>query len=198
MRNFRAGENPKRTARIVLGTLLALNLIGALLLLELFGGSPEGLEATRARLESERNQQQSRLQQAKALAAKMRTGGEEGEQFIQTYFLEQRSASAEILKSLDTIEETVGIQPRGKNFASEEIEGTEEYVLLTIEANYQGTYADLVEFVSAIDRSERLLILDSLQVAPQQDDLTLQIQARMYAFVKQGNAMVAQATEVRP
>lgn len=189
--------NPKRTARIVLGTLLGLNLIGALLLLEVFGGSPEGLEANARRLESQLQQQRSRLQQSRTLAAKMQTGGAEGAKFIAAYFLDERQAAGDLLKALDAIEAGAGIRSRGKNFTVDAIEGTEEYQLLTIDAGYEATYADLVEFVSAVDRSERLLILDSLQVTPARDDLALQVQAKMFAFVKQSN-LVASTQGVTP
>lgn len=188
----RMAENPKLAARIVLGTLLALNLAAALLLLEPFGGSPEGLEASRARLESQLRQQRESLEGVGALATKMQTGEAEGARFIQAYFLEQRRAASEILQTLDAMERGVGIRPRGKTFGTEAIEGTTEYVMLTIAANYEGTYADLIEFGSAIDHSERLLILDSLQVAPQQDGQTLQIQAQLYGFVRQNNEMPAE------
>lgn len=196
-RRTRWSDNPKKAARIVLGVLLGLNLVAALLLLEWFGGSPEGLEASLIRLESQLQQQKAELNQVKTLAGKMQSGASEGTQFIETYFMEQRQASSEILKTLDAMEARVGIRPRGKTFSTEAIEGTEEYVMLNITANYDGTYADLVEFVSAIDRSERLLILDSLQVAPQRDEGTLQIQTQLFAFVRQNN-LVAQAREVTP
>ncbi|MCW5963400.1 MAG: hypothetical protein KIT83_05130 [Bryobacterales bacterium] len=188
----RMAENPKLAARVIVGTLLALNLVAALLLLEPFGGSPEGLEASRARLESQLRQQRESLEGVGKLASKMQTGEAEGARFIQTYFLEQRRAASEILQTLDALERRVGIRPRGKTFGMESIEGTTEYVMLTIAANYEGTYADLIEFGSAIDHSERLLILDSLQVAPQQDGQTLQIQAQLYGFVRQNNEMPAE------
>ena len=196
-KSFRNSGGPKRTARIVLGTLLALNLLAALLLLEFFGGSPEGLDAAQRRLESQLQQQRLGLQQAKLLAGKMQSGGAEGERFIRTYFLDQRQAAGDLLGALDAIESGAGIRSRGKNFTVDAIEGTDEYQLLTIDAGYEGTFADLVEFVSAVDRSERLLILDSLQVAPARDDLSLQVQAKMFAFVKQAN-LVASAGEVTP
>jgi Tfp pilus assembly protein PilO len=194
-------DNPKRTARIVLGTLLGLNLLAALLLLEAFGGSPEGLEANRVRLESQLQQQRQTLAGVGAVAAKMQTGEAEGARFIDTYFLQQRRAASEILQTLDGMEQRVGIRPRGKTFGVEAIEGTDRYVMLTIAANYEGTFADLVEFGSTIDQSERLLILDSLQVAPQQDGQSLQIQAQLYGFVRQNNETpteVARSEDARP
>lgn len=181
-------ENPKRAARVVLGTLLGLNLLGAILLLEPFGGSPEGLEATRSRMESELRQKRLTLGGVAQLASKMQSGEAAGGKFVETYFLEQRRASSEILQTLDTMERKIGIRARGKTFGVEAIEGTTDYVLLTISANYDGSYADLVEFCNGIDRAERLLILDSLQVAPQQDGVNLHIQAQLYAFVRQNNA----------
>lgn len=196
-KRFLATGGPKRTARVVLGVLLALNLLAALLLLELFGGSPEGLEATQRRMESQLQQQRLRLRQAKLLAGKMQSGGTDGDRFIRTYFLDQRQAAGDLLKALDAIESGAGIRSKGKNFTVDAIEGTEEYQLLTIDAGYEGTFADLVEFVNAVDRSERLLILDSLQVTPARDELSLQVQAKMFAFVKQSN-LVASAQEVTP
>jgi Tfp pilus assembly protein PilO len=192
----RLRENPKLTARIILGTLLALNLVAAIALLEPFGGSPEGLEASRNRLEGELAQQQVQLASLRALAEKMQASEAEGAEFIEAYFLEQRRASSEILQTLDAIEQRTGIRPRGKTFGIESIEGTSDFVMLTIAANYEGTYADLVEFGSEIDRSERLLILDSLQVAPQQDGDTLQVQAQLYGFVRQNNALPVLEEEV--
>ena len=188
-------ENPKMAARIVLGTLLGMNLIAALLLLEQFGGSPEGLEASHNRLEAQLRQERLSVDGVGALAGKMQTGEAEGARFIETYFLEQRRAASEILQTLDAIEQRVGIRPRGKTFGMEGIEGTSDYVMLTIAANYEGSYGDLVEFGSAIDRSERLLILDSLQVAPQQDGSTLQIQVQLYGFVRQNNEIPAEVAQ---
>lgn len=192
---MRLAENPKLAARIILGSLLGLNLVAALLMLEPFGGSPEGLEASRSRLESQLRQERQDLDRVSALATKMQTGEAEGGRFIQTYFLEQRRAASEILQTLDAIEQSSGIRPRGKTFSTEPIEGTADYVMLTISANYEGTYADLVEFASAIDHTERLLILDSLQVAPQQDGQTLQIQAQVYGFVRQNNELPAEVAQ---
>lgn len=196
-KSYFAAGGPKRAARVVLGVLLALNLLAALMLLELFGGSPEGLEATQRRMESQLQQQRLRLRQAKLLAGKMQSGGTEGDRFIRAYFLDQRQAAGDLLKALDAIETGAGIRSKGKNFTVDAIEGTEEYQLLTIDAGYEGTFADLVEFVNAVDRSERLLILDSLQVTPARDELSLQIQAKMFAFVKQ-SSLVASAREVTP
>lgn len=191
-------ENPKRAARIVLGSLLGLNLIATLLLLEPFGGSPEGLEATRSRLESQLRQQRQTVEKMGELAAKMQTGESEGVAFIETYFLEQRRAASEILQTLDAIEQQVGIRARGKTFGAEPIEGTTDYVLLTIAANYEGTYGDLIEFGTAIDRSERLLILDSLQASPQQDGVSLHIQAQLYGFVRQNNQTPSEVAQAGP
>ncbi|MCC6265278.1 MAG: hypothetical protein IT169_17015 [Bryobacterales bacterium] len=192
-----AAGGPKRKARLALGALLALNLLAALMLLEPFGGSPEGLEASQRRLESQLQQQRLRLRHAKLLAGKMQSGGTEGDQFIRAHFLDERQAAGDLLKALDTIEAGAGIRSKGKNFTVDAIEGTSEYQMLTIDAGYEGTFADLVQFVNEVDRSERLLILDSLQVTPARDEATLQIQAKLFAFVKQSN-LVASAQGVTP
>lgn len=183
----RAANDAKRKARIVLGSLLALNLLAALLLLEVFGGSPEGLEAAQRRLESQLQRQRAHLEQTRKLTAKMQAGGAEAEQFILAHFLDQRRAAGDLLNALEEIESGAGIRGRGKNFTVDAIEGTEDYQLLTIDAGYDATFAQLVEFVNAVDRSKRLLILDSLQVTPDRDNTGLQAQAKMFAFIQKGS-----------
>ena len=40
--------------------------------------------------------------------------------------------------------------------------------MMSITANYEGTYANLMRFVHELDRSPRLLIIEALNAAPQQ------------------------------
>jgi Tfp pilus assembly protein PilO len=56
--------------------------------------------------------------------------------------------------------------------------------MMTVNGSYQGTYADLLEFVNAIDRSPRFLTIDWLQAAPAQAQGMLSISVRLNVFVR--------------
>ena len=56
---------------------------------------------------------------------------------------------------------------------------------MTINANYQGTYADLMKFVHQVDHSNRLLILDQMTASPQQQGASdLNVVTRFLVIVK--------------
>ena len=56
--------------------------------------------------------------------------------------------------------------------------------MMSISANYEGTYANLMRFVHEIDRSPRLLIIEALNAAPQQSGGTLNISMKIDTFVR--------------
>ena len=57
--------------------------------------------------------------------------------------------------------------------------------MMSISANYEGTYANLMRFVHEIDRSPRLLIIEALNAAPQQTGGTLNISMKIDTFVRE-------------
>ncbi len=48
------------------------------------------------------------------------------------------------------------------------MEGSDTLDMLQISANFEGTYPDLVHFINLLDKSNRLLIIESLNATPQQ------------------------------
>jgi Tfp pilus assembly protein PilO len=92
------------------------------------------------------------------------------------------------VEELGRAAKSAGIREREKSFTVEAIEGTENLQLLTISANYEGNYADLVQFANQIDRSDRLLIIEALQAQPQQggqgQSQGLAIQVKLSAILR--------------
>jgi len=78
------------------------------------------------------------------------------------------------------------------------VEGTENLGMMTITANYEGTYADLVKFVNLIDRSKRFLIIDNIQAAPQQQGGKLVSRFKINAFVRETGRGVTAAPPLEP
>lgn len=56
--------------------------------------------------------------------------------------------------------------------------------MMSITANYEGTYNDLMHFVHEIDRSPRLLLIESLNAAPEQGAGKLTVSMKLDTFVR--------------
>jgi type IV pilus assembly protein PilO len=57
--------------------------------------------------------------------------------------------------------------------------------MMTITANYEGTYRDLMNFVHQLDRSPRMLIIESLNAAPQAGGNLLAVSMKIDTFVRE-------------
>src|SRR6478672_7584139 len=77
----------RRTIRIVLGSLLALNVIAAGLLLFPPGGSADDLEREQASLQSQMMQKRALLERTRLNVSAIEKAREEGNQFLDSYFL---------------------------------------------------------------------------------------------------------------
>jgi hypothetical protein len=177
-------NDPRTIVRIVLGTLLVLNLAAAVVAFKPFGGSPEDLERQRADLQRQVILRQAGLTRAKALAAKMELARAQGEDFLSQYVLNRRTASVAIISELNSMARQAGIKPKGEAFGFEAIDGSETLSMMTVAAGYEGPYPSLTRFINALDRSPRFLIVESLQASPQQGGAVLTAAIKFNAFVR--------------
>lgn len=177
-------RDPRKAVRAVLGVLLVANLAAAWFVFQPPGGSLEQLESEVRAARNQLVQRQQALGRAKLnleLAGKAR---EAGDTFLNKYFLARRTAYSTLLVDLGQAAKTAGIQAKERSFNYEPIEGSDTLGMLTINANFEGSYADLVQFVNQIDRSHRLMIIDSMTAQPQQQSNTLNINVKMNAFFR--------------
>lgn len=184
---LRAGstKDPRFVARAVLGVLLAANLLAAYAVFRPLGGSAEELDQELIGLEQQLKQRQAGLQRLRALVAKIEQGRSSGDEFLNTYFTDRRTASSTIVAELTTAAKESGIRPKEHSFAFDPIEGSDTLTMMTINANYEGTYGDLLQFVNRLDKSGRFLILDTLTAAPQQAGGNLNVNIRLNTFVRE-------------
>ncbi|MCK7506004.1 MAG: GspMb/PilO family protein [Desulfobacterales bacterium] len=122
----------------------------------------------------------------RAIAAKSAVALEAGDKFLNEYFLNRQTAYSTLETDLADAAKSAGVKPRERTYAYEPIEGSETLGMVTVTANYEGTYADLVEFVYALDRSNWLLIVDSLAAQPQAGPGVLNITIKLNAFFREG------------
>jgi Tfp pilus assembly protein PilO len=183
--------------RIVLSALLAANVAVAWFVFHPPGGSLEDLQGqiltTRMQMIA-RQQSMERLHRTGDKTEKAKLAGE---QFLNHYFLPRRHAYSILEIELGAAAKAASIQAKDRTFSYEPVEGSDTLGMLTITANFEGTYADLVTFVNQIDRAQRLIILESLQAQPVQGSQVLAINMKLDAFFRfegpQGDTL-AQAT----
>ena len=178
-------RNPSVYMRVILGVLLVGNLAALWLLISPPGGSLEEIEERQLSLRQRTLQQTRSLEQMKLLAAKVKDSRAAGDKFFSSYFMERRKAASTIVSELSGLAKQAGIKPKEHAFALEPVEGAEDLSMMTVSGSYEGTYADLIQFVHRVDRSPRFLIIENLTAAPQQSAGLLNISIRFHVFVKE-------------
>jgi Tfp pilus assembly protein PilO len=181
-----AVRDPRITARVILGILLAANIVAALFAFRPWEDSPEQLEIKLTDLKKQQLQRKMQIDRLMVLTAKSEKARKEGEQFLSKYFLSRRTASSTLVNELITMSKASGIKPKEHSFAFEPIEGSDDLSMMTITANYEGTYADLIQYANRLDRSQRFFIVESMTAAPQQGGQgVLNINIKVNVFVRE-------------
>ena len=196
LRNFSisAGSNSTMSRateawRIALIALAAANLIALGFVLFPLGGSAGDLEQQQYSLRAQVTAGRARLEQTRAHAAAVEKGRMQGDEFQTDYFLERRTAYSTLLSELVDAAEQSKITPKEHAYSTEPVEGSDALSMMTITANYEGSYANLMRFVHEIDRSPRLLIIEALNAAPQQGSGMLNVSMKIETFIREdGNA----------
>jgi len=186
-RNFNL-QLPKDTigiAKAALAVLLLMNLVALYFVIYTPGGSPTELDEQAASLRTQVFQRIATLKQTRVTAQKIERGRVEGDQFMGGYFMTARTASSSIVDELSKAAKEAKITAKEHSLSTEEIEGSANLRMMTITGSYEGTYADLIEFVNRLDRSPRLLIIESLNATPQQGKGTLNISVKLETFVRE-------------
>lgn len=178
-------RNAAQVARVVLGVLVVLNLAAAWMVVNPPGGSAEALEQDQVRFQGQLKQARARLEDSQRYAASVETGRAAAEEFLTRYFVTRRTLPSTLLSELDQIARRTGIQDRGNAFSIDLIDGSEDLGMVTITANFEGTYRNLLSFVREIDRSPNLLIIESLNAAPQQGSNILMVSIKMQGFLRE-------------
>jgi Tfp pilus assembly protein PilO len=178
--------------RILLGGLVAANLIAAGMLLFPPGGSAEELEKELANLQSQAAAKRSLLEKTRQHVVAVEQGRSEGDQFLGNYFLPLRGAPALLLSELGHAASGSKINDKGASITYSTIDGSDTLSMMSITANYEGNYSDLMHFVHELDRSSRLMIIESLNAAPQTDKSgMLAVAMKLDTFVRDDTGALA-------
>jgi len=177
-------KDPRAPWRFALIVLAVLNLAALLWLIQPGGTAAEldnELSMRRAQVQS----QQAALARLRAVAKKVETAQAQQEEFMKGYFMDRRTTSSTILTELGSAAREAGLKPKEHAFIIEPIEGSETLSMMTITANYEGSYADLIQFVNQVDRSKRFLIIENITASPQQIPGMLASRFKINTFVRE-------------
>ncbi len=183
-RNFSAAAGVPFRWRIALGVLLVAVIGAAWIVTYPPGGSADDLQRQLAALESQTTARRALLASTREHVAAVEQGRAEGDKFLNQYFLARRTAYSTLLSELVDAADRAKIKPKEHAYATEPIEGSDSLSMMSISANYEGTYANLMRFVHELDRSPRLLIIEALNAAPEQTGGTLNISMKIDTFVR--------------
>jgi Tfp pilus assembly protein PilO len=178
-------NDPRTTARVGLGVLLALNLVAGWFVYSPLGGSAEEMENRLLDLRRQVSTKQAVLQRSKDLAAKVDKGRKQGDEFLGKYFLSRPTTYSTLVGELNQLAKAAGVKPKEQAFNEEEVEGSDELGMVSITAGYEGSYADLLHFLREIDKANRLVIIESLAASPQQGSGMLNISLRLNTFIRE-------------
>jgi hypothetical protein len=178
-------KDVRSTARVVVGSLLVLNVAAALFVFRPWEGSLEDLRREVVSLEQQVRQRQDLLQRTRTLTGKIEKARAEGDRFMDQYMLNRRTAYSTIVGELDRIGVESGVKPKESQFAVEPIAGSNDSLgMMTITANFEGAYSSLTKLINLIDRSPKFLIIESVQAAPQPSGATVNLTMKLHAFVR--------------
>lgn len=179
----------RRSPRFWLQAGLALLALCSAALLYLYIAPPGG---TRQDLEEQSRQMQRQIASAKKGATRLRmvstkvqTGSEQGVDFQGKYFLPKRTAYDQVISEIQRMAKESGVQPREGVFSEEPVEGSPDLSILNFTASYQGNYDSLMKFLYQADKSPMLLMLDTLQAAPQQKGQQINTSIRFQAIIRE-------------
>jgi hypothetical protein len=181
-RNF---KSPQFILRVLVGVLLAANLVAAGILLFPPGGSAEDLEKELASLQGQAITKRALLEKTRQHVAAVELGRAEGDQFLSQYFLGRRAASEALLAALGSAEAGSKIKEKGWSATFNPIDGSDTLSMMSITATYEGEYGDLLHFVHEIDKSPSLMMIESLSAAPQAGTRMLSIALKLDTFVRE-------------
>src|SRR5450432_1851850 len=132
-------KDPSQTVRVILGTLLLLNLIGAGLVAFPPGGSPEQLQLQLQQLQTDIQKNKIALQRTRIIAGKVDRGRVEGDQFMQEYFLDGASTYSTIVSELFGAAKRANIKVKDHSLVTEPIDGSDDLTMMAITGTYEGS-----------------------------------------------------------
>lgn len=192
LRNFNFGKltprslrDPRVAMRMLIGVLLAANLVMAVVAFKPFGGSADDLRTQQSSLQTQLAKMKGGAEDSKRKVENVQIAREQGDQFLDKYFMDVRTTSSQIDEEMLKDAKESGIKQLPASYEHNPIEGSDTLEMLTITQGLEGTYEQLTKYINLLDKSKLLLIIDGMETtAPQQQNgklLSIQVKIRTFA-----------------
>jgi Tfp pilus assembly protein PilO len=186
---FGALKDTRVRIRLLLGILLAANLVAAGFAFHLFDDSPETLARQMQSASQQVSSENVQLIHKRILADKVEKGRDDGTKFISTYMTSRRATYSTIISEINEMAAQSALKSKDVVLGLEAVQGTDTIDMMTITANFEGPYRNLLNFINLVDRSKRFLIIESLGATPQQNG-NLQVTVKLNTFVNEDSSNI--------
>ena len=176
---------PTKYALWALGILFAADVIFYLVAVEPLGRRDAEQRALLSAMQRQIETKKQDVEQLQLVVSKVEDARAGGDGLLEGITLPRRTANSTLYSELIQAASKAGIDTREGNFEIEPIEGTEDYGIISVSANFRGQYQNLVRFLNQIDRSEQFLIIDSLAATPRSDSDELQFTMRFNTLLRE-------------
>jgi Tfp pilus assembly protein PilO len=176
---------PTKYVLWALGILFAADVIFYLVAVEPLGRRDTEQRALLTALQRQIETKKQDVEQLQLVVSKVEQARAGGDGLLEGITIPRRTANSTLYSELVQAASKAGIDTREGNFEIEPIEGTEEYGMISVNANFRGEYQNLVRFLNQIDRSEQFLIIDSLAATPRTDSEQLQFMMRFNTLLRE-------------
>jgi hypothetical protein len=180
-------KDPRVAMRAIIGVLLLANVAAAVIAFRPLGGSAADLRREQASLGARLADERSRIRVASGLVDKMDLARREGDRFLNAYVIDRQQLSSTLEGELSAMAKQAGIRPLPSQMSSEEIEGSDTFQMVRITAGFEGDYASLRKLLELLDKSPRLLIVESMTAQTpqtQQSSKVVNVTLTLDAFVR--------------
>ena len=177
-------KDRRMVVRSALGALLLANLVAAVFAFHVLGGSPQDLADQMRSKQRDLAWQLQQTERMRTLVAKVQQAKVEGDKYLDDCTMERASAYSTLIGDLNRMAAESGMQTKESSYVLDPVEGSDQIEQLTISANFEGSYGNLTKLVNLLDKSQRFLIIDSMQASPQSNG-ALNVNIRLDTFVRQ-------------
>ena len=175
-----------RTALIAIAALALFDLTFYLFAVRPLSNREAEQRARIAVLEERIALRRKSLADTEQIAQRLDRADAEGQELVRQITLDRRSAFSALLSEIGRAAGESGVEVRETAYEMESVDGSDNYGILSINANFRGRYENLVKLLNLLDRSELFFIIGSLGASPRADGNAseLQINMRVDTFVR--------------
>ena len=177
-------QQSRRTLKIVIAVMVAVDVIAVAVLLSPLVGSAESRRLQMNQLAAELKLKTHQVQPLRGMDKKVALAKVEIPQFYKDRFAAQDS---DIANELGKLANESGVKIQQAKYKQEDAESSGLIVPVVIDGNFAGDYLQLVRFINSLERSKLFITVDSVGLAGEgAGPVKLQVSMHSYLYLRSG------------